>query len=123
MTSLAKFLKVKDLDLCTDQEILASWDRMATRLGTMPASKFQEWQQATGISCSPPALLASSSLKEMNLVLPVTMYTFDWMHTLCSAGVLNYTFFAVLQSLEKAGMEIWISLQQFMQFFGTCPRH
>lgn len=117
MAILAKFLKVKDLDLCSDQEILDSWERMGNRCGTMPASRFQEWQQAAGISYSPHALLASPSLKAMNVVLPVSMYTFDWMHGLCSAGVLNYTFFAVLQSLEEAGIQIWTSLQQFMQFW------
>ena len=117
MSIFTRYIQLKDLDLCTDQEILDSWDRMGKRFGTVCKTVFQDWQQSAGISYSPHALLASSALKEINLVLPVSMYAFDWMHGLCSAGVLNYTFFAVLQSLQEAGMDIWNSLKEFMKFW------
>ena len=112
---LAQHTKLKDCVLANDIDIVQSWERMAVRAAHESKTKFKQWQQACGISFSPHALMASSVLKNMSLLKPVTGYGFDWMHALCSAGVLNYTIFAVLTALQEAGLDVWAQLGDFMQ--------
>ena len=112
---LAQHTKLKDCVLANDIDIVQSWERMAVRAAHESKTKFKQWQQACGISFSPHALMASSVLKNMSLLKPVTGYGFDWMHALCSAGVLNYTIFAVLAALQEAGLDVWAQLGDFMQ--------
>ena len=112
---LAQYTKLKDCVLANDIDIVQSWERMAVRAAHESKTKFKQWQQACEISFSPHALMASSVLKNMSLLKPVTGYGFDWMHALCSAGVLNYTIFAVLAALQEAGLDVWAQLGDFMQ--------
>lgn len=120
---LAQYIKTDDLKLVTDSEIADSWERMAGRYGTIKKGDFNMWQQACGMSFSPHALMASTKLKDLSLLKPVSMYGYDWMHTLCSGGVLNYIIFAVLADICEAGMDVWAMLGKFMQFWNLPGSH
>ena len=113
----AQYTKLKDLVLATDADIVQSWQRMAARAAHDSKALFKQWQQACGISFSTYALMASPVLKDLSLLKPVTGYGFDWMHALCSAGVLNYTIFAVLAALQEAGLDVWGQLDGFMKLW------
>ena len=63
MSEIAKHCKFDQLHLVSDKEIFQSWDRMKERHGNVSKKEFQQWEQATGISFSPHALLANPTLR------------------------------------------------------------
>ena len=60
---VSRAIKHSDLQLTSDMEILQSWDRMAARQDTVTKKAWGDWQQASGISFSPNALLMSAKIK------------------------------------------------------------
>ena len=85
----SNFLKYDQLQIATDEEVISSWQRLASKCNNMPKKEFERWQQAVGMSYSPHALLSSEKLLTCNVLKPVSLYCFDYMHGLCSHGVLN----------------------------------
>ena len=72
----------------------------------------------SGIDYSPHSLLLSSTLNSQNLVQPVSQYCHDYMHCLCSKGVLCFVSFWLVDALCHAGMhDIWDSLHSFLQLW------
>ena len=119
----SKFLTYNELYLCTDQEILDSWERLELRQGTETKAVFKKWQQACGFTFSSKALLMSKTLKDLGLLKPVTGYCHDWMHTMCSNGVLRYIMEWVLEDLATTGMpKLWENVGQYLQLW-TWPGH
>ena len=114
----AKFLTRASCDIATDEEILSSWDRLKAKQATLTKVRFLDWQQASGWTFSAEALLLSETLRGLNVLKPVTQYSFDWMHGLCSNGVLNLVIFWTLEALKEAGMnDIWTRLHDYLQIW------
>ena len=70
-------------------EMFASWDRMQVRYNICNAGEWKKWQQATGITYSPEALLA-----------PVTQWMHDYMHCLVFNGLVAYAIFNLPEALS-----------------------
>ena len=108
---VSKAIKHSDLQLTSDMEILQSWDRMAARQDTVTKKAWEDWQQASGISFSPNALLMSAKLRDMGLLKPASSYCHDWMHAMCSSGIMASVLFLTISALSQAGFGgIWEAL-------------
>ena len=110
MSEIAKHCKFDQLHLVSDKEIFQSWDRMKERHGNVSKKEFQQWEQATGISFSPHALLANPTLRP--ILRPTRQNCWDWMHCLLSNGVMNMALFNVLDKLDQ-----WDLLSSYVQHF------
>ena len=114
----SKFIVFKELDLCTDQEILDSWKRLEIRQGVETKANFKKWQQACGFTYSSRALLMSQPLAALGLLRPVTGYVHDWMHTMCSSGILCFIMAWVIEAIAASCMpNIWCNLCQYLQLW------
>lgn len=114
----AKFLTRSSCQIASDEEILSSWDRLSVKEASLSKGKFKDWQQASGWTYSPAALLMSETLRRLHLLKPISQYCFDWMHGLCSNGVLNYVILWTLQALKDAGMDdVWRRLCEYMKLW------
>lgn len=99
-------------------EILQPWDRMAARQDSVTKKAWEDWQQACGISLSPNALLMSANLRPMDLFKPATSYCHDWMHAMCSNGIMASALFLTISALSQAGFaRIWETLHDFVQLW------
>ena len=100
---MSKFCKHSQLKLSSDADIVDSWNRMAERFHVLSSLEFNQWQQATGVSYSPHGLLSSSTLQRHGLLLPASLYCHDYMHTMCSNGIMVDALYLVLEALFSAG--------------------
>ena len=115
-TISSKFLTKASLDLASDKEVLDSWQRMKEREGKVSKEDWRKWQQAAGIKFSQQALLLSNSLLEQKLLQPCTQYTHDWMHGMCSQGVLCAIVFLLLKSLAEGALpNVWHLLHGYLE--------
>ena len=115
ISDAGRWISFSQLDLATSQKVFESWDRMATRALTCTAADFKCWQQATGITYSPEALLADPTLREV--LDPCEQYKHDWMHALMSNGVLSLGVFNLLE-----GMGAWSNFGGYVAQW-TIPAH
>ena len=113
---LSTFCKQSQLKLSSDAEIVDSWNRMAERFNVLSQVEFNEWQQATGISFSPHDL-SSSTLQSDGLLLPASRYCHDYMHTMCSNGIMVDAVYLVLEALFSAGYNAWGLLGQWLSLW------
>ena len=98
ISEVSKFVSASRLDLATSQEIFSSWDRMAARQACSNQQQWKLWQQAAGISFSPEAMLACLQLR--SVVDPVKQFVHDWMHCLCSNGIISLGIFFILEEMD-----------------------
>ena len=120
---IAKFTKYSQLDIANDQEILGSWDRMKSRK-SLSKAEFKRWSQACGIDYHEQALLLSPTLRQQNLLKPITQYMHDYMHGLCSNGVMSWIAFLLIQSLHSNGVDdIWEHLHGYVQLWNQPAIH
>ena len=110
----AKFLKRSQLQVATDGDILSSWQRLQARSEAVSAHEFHLLQQAAGLTFSKHALLSSEKLLANHVLKPISAYCYDYMHGLCSHGVLNDTIFLVLDSIHSAGYNVWDKIQDWI---------
>jgi hypothetical protein len=104
--------------LCSDEEILQSWKRLEIKNSTENKTTFKKWQQACGFTFSPQALLMSKPLEHLGLLRPATGYVHDWMHALCSNGVLCYIMQWALEAIATTDMpNIWSTFCQYLQLW------
>ena len=113
----ARFLRYSDLQVATDEEVLASWNRLKHQADSSSAQEFKLLQQAAGLSFNQHAFLSSTSLSNAGLLKPVSLYCFDYMHALCSHGVLNDLAFLVLEGIHAEGIKVWEQILQWMQLW------
>eukprot|EP00435_Cladocopium_sp_Y103_P051664 s2140_g16.t1 len=111
----ANFYKPKaSLTLTTDASVLASFDRLANKYGSVPPHEFDMWQQATGWSFSSEGMLASRELRCR--LAPVTNFMHDWMHGICQ-GTMPISMYLVLEALHEAGCKSWSALEEYFGFW------
>lgn len=110
----SQFLEYKQLDIASDLEVLQSWQRLAEKSKILPQAEFNKWQQATGLSYNEHALMSSTTLQACHLLKPISLYCFDFMHTLCSHGVMNEMIFLVLNEISSSGVKVWDNLHSWM---------
>ena len=111
---IMKFLKVEDLSLAADSELMQAWKRLEER-SSGPANQFENWQKAAGMTWNPYGLLSSAILERQGLLKPVATYCFDYMHCLCSHGVMNDAVYYVLESLHMTGYKVWEILRDWIK--------
>ena len=107
----SQFLEYK---LASDEEVLQSWQRLAEKSKTLPKAEFNQWQQAAGLTYNEHALMSSKALHACHLLKPISLYCFDFMHTLCSHGVMNDIIFLVLDVIYTSGLKVWDNLHSWM---------
>ena len=110
----SKFTKLSQLHLATDADILESWQRLRDKKDTVPVGVFSKWQQAAGITFSPHCFMASEEFQGLNLIKPVSLYCFDFMHGMCSHGLMQDTIFMMLESFSKNGHKLWDTLHEWV---------
>ena len=117
-SKLVQYLKHRDLDIATDQEILDSWMRMRERRPSLNQQQWKQWQSAAGIDFDDSALLMSDILRTQEIIKPISGYCHDFMHGLCSNGVMNWIVYVLLQALFEEGLQnIWETLHGFLQLW------
>ena len=120
----SKFTKYSHLDIAHDQEVLDSWDRMKSRKSDCSKAESKRWSQASGIDYSEHALLLGPILRQQGILQPITQYMHDYMHGLCSNGVLSWVAFLLIQSLDTNGVDgIWGHLHGFVQLWNQPAIH
>ena len=110
-----EFIKYDKLHISTDQDVLDSWQRLAAKSKTLSQADFKMHQQAAGLTYNEHALLSSETLKECGLLKPISLYCFDYMHGMCSSGLLGDITYLVLESIHNAGIKIWQDLQPWLE--------
>ena len=101
-----------DLVLSTNEEVLASFDRLKEKWPTISAKEFQQWEQATGWTFTNEGIMACDKVREY--LLPVSMFMHDWMHAMCSSGCMNIALYLVLETLAKYGLGAWKAMQPYL---------
>ena len=94
------------LNLVTDEELLASWQRLDHRQLVCTKADFAKWQMATGLSWSKHALALNASLLEAGILKPTSQFCHDWMHGILQ-GTAPMVLLHVLQILASH-LDIWI---------------
>ena len=121
----SQFVKRSDCIVASDEEIMACWERLGEASRSQPAGLFEQRQKAAGMTWSQHALLASSSLQQLGLCRPSSLYCHDYMHCLVSHGVLNEMAFLVLEDLTQSGLlsKDWSCLQQWLGLWNLPHGH
>ena len=113
--------RYSQLQLVTNQQLLASYQRLHVRHGTRNKKEFAFWQQATGLSYSKFAIMLNQNLLSRNLVQPVSQFWHDWMHGILQGTapiVLHHT----LQAIAAEGFEVYQYLEKYFQVW-QYPQH
>ena len=100
-------LKHEDMQLASNEEVLASVDRLAARKHTCSTADFKLWERACGFNHQPHGLLLSKELRDAGIIEPVSQYCHDYTHGACSKGTLTVAIFALFTSLSAAGLRVW----------------
>lgn len=100
---------LSEIQLATDAEVLQAFQTRKVQKATMSKGDFAMWETAVGISYNQHGLLMNEKLLALSLLQPVTQYCHDWMHGMCSQGVMQVTIFLLLDTLEA-----WDLVQSFL---------
>ena len=103
------------LRLVSDQEILASYRRLAGRVGTCSKKEFQKWEQAIGVTFTKKALLTNEALLERSLLRPCSTFCHDYMHGVFQ-GTAVVVLHRVLQDVSEH-LDVWQFLHGYMDHF------
>lgn len=104
---------LKELQLATDAEVLKAFQTCKEKKRTLSKSDFALWETATGITYNDYALFLNEELLALGLLQPVSQYCHDWMHALCSQGVMQVAIFRLLDTLSAwTRMESYFKLWQ-----------
>ena len=100
------------LVLSTDQGVLDSYARLASRKDGCTKAEFDMWQQATGLTFSKKALLLIQKLLAKEVLRPCHQFCHDWMHGVLqgTAPVVMYT---TCQAIAKTGFPVWNYLERY----------
>ena len=98
VSEVTRWTSFGQLQLTESEEVFASWDRMAGRWSTCSAGEFKRWQQAADITFSPEAVLADRTLRDV--LDPCRQYKHDWMHCLCSNGILSIGIYCLMEEMD-----------------------
>lgn len=120
LPEVSKYLECKQLQLTTDEDILASGQRMKDRralwqAGGMTLDNWNKWQQATGITSNADTILGSEALQ--GLLKPCAHWVHDWLRCLLSNGIFAIGMFLLLSILDT-----WPTLQGYVGMW-TLPKH
>jgi hypothetical protein len=113
--------RYSQLQLVTNQQLLASYQRLHVRHGTRNKKEFAFWQEATGLSYFKFAIMLNQNLLSRNLVQPVSQCWHDWMHGILQGTapiVLHHT----LQAIAAEGFEVYHHLEKYFQVW-QYPQH
>ena len=113
--AVCKATSKADSVLSTKEEALASFDRLHARKSTCSTKQFQMWEQATGWTYTPHGILACQELREH--VQPISQSMHDWMHAMCSNGVVNICMYLILDELHGKGLDTWKSFPQYLKLW------
>ena len=107
-------MKYKDLILTTDQDVLQSYERLDQRQKAgMSKAQFAIWQQATGLTWNPHAIMLNKGLLAKGLVRPVSQFCHDWMHGILQ-GTAPVVLYHTMQAIATEGFDIWSSMETYL---------
>lgn len=109
-----QFTKYEQLHISTDQDVLDSWHRLAEKSKVLSQADFKLHQQAAGLTYNEHALLNSQMLKRCGLLKPISLYCFDYMHGMCSSGLMGDITYLVLESIHNSGVKVWQDIQPWL---------
>lgn len=117
--AICKAVKKSDLLLSTNEQVVASWDRLASKMATETLAECKLWMKATGWSWTPHGILGCPRLR--NFFHPISSYTHDWMHGMLSGGCMNVIAFLTMETLHKAG-STWKQMENYAKLW-VLPAH
>ena len=109
---VAQHLKLRDLQLASDTELLQSFQRCQQKKLELTGEDFALWQQAVGISHNDHALLLNQKLLSIGLLKPASQYCHDWMHMMCSQGIMQVLFY-----LTRYHLDCWDMMPRFLDLW------
>ena len=109
--AVLRSISKKQLVLSSDEEAIASWDRLAARKLHCSPHEFELWEQATGWTFSAHGILSSIPLRPW--LKPVTQFHHDFMHGMASNGCMNTMMFCVLEHLKQMSLPAWDDMQEY----------
>ena len=112
-------MKLSQLLVHTDNEILDSFDRLLFNHQSMQKGQFEIWQKACGLTFSKCALLLDKDLRRLGILEPASQYCHDWMHCLVSAGIVQTAIYVLCSFLKPSG---WSVICDFLQLW-QWPKH
>ena len=112
-----EYIKYQQLHISTDQDVLASWQRLADKSKILSQTDFNLHQQAAGLTYNEYALLSSQKLLACGLLRPISLYCFDYMHGMCSNGLLNDITYLVLESIHTFGIKVWQDIKPWLDIW------
>lgn len=98
------------IQLASDAEIFASWQRMKNRKMECGPEDFRRWEQASGIAFSTESLLLCEELR--SFLMPSKMIIHDWMHGLLSSGPISIAVYKFLESSQA-----WDNLHAYFKLW------
>ena len=110
-----------ELRLATNEEVFASFQRLANKSTTETAAAFKKWEQATGWIFTEHGLFGCQALKKH--WSPITAYMHDWMHAMASNGVLNVVACKTLEDLSSSGLPCWQNMGVYTGLFVLPANH
>ena len=111
-------LKLSQVLLHTDNELLESFDRLQANHATMTKKDFVLWQQACGLTYHKCARLLDPELRAAKILRPAQQYMHDWMHCCVSAGIFQVAIFVLCSAFPNS----WTMLEQYLELW-TWPSH
>ena len=109
--------KYSQLVLCSDQELLSSYQRLDQRRGTCRTkAEFSKWQVACGLTWSKHALMLNHRLNEKGMVQPVSQFCHDYMHGILQ-GTGPVVLYQTFMEIERQGLAIWEAMETYLGYF------
>ncbi|CAE7256692.1 unnamed protein product [Symbiodinium sp. CCMP2592] len=108
--------KYSQLVLTTDEDVIQSYRRLDERRATCRTkAEFSQWQQATGWTWNPQALLLNQTLLAKNQVKPVSQFCHDWMHGILQ-GTAPVVLFQSFQAISEH-YNIWEAMGPYIRMW------
>ena len=111
-------VKLSDLLVHTDQEILDSFDRLKEKKAVLNKKMFDLWQKAAGLTFSSHALLLDPTLRELEALKPASQYCHDWMHCCVSAGIFQVAVYVLCSNMSTG----WSLVHDYIKMWNL-PKH
>ena len=116
-------MKLSQLLVHSDNEILESFDRLQHNYHSMPKGQFTTWQKACGLTFDKCALLLDMDLRRAGILQPASQYCHDWMHCLVSAGIVQKAVYVLCSNLKPNGWNVIHDYLKLWRWPNHLPKH
>ena len=112
---------VRKFALNTDRDVWHSVDRLIREHGTLGKGEFDMLEKASGFTMCQNGVLADVALR--TALLPVTTWTYDWMHVYLSNGIMSHELHLMLSDAKKLHKISYSTLNTFVGADWRFPSH